>query len=417
METFLVGGALRDKLLGIKSFDNDYVVVGSTPEKMQSLGYRAVGQSFPVFLHPTTNAEYALARVEKKVGAGYKGFECFFDETVSLEEDLSRRDLTINAMAQDSSGQVIDPFNGQTDLKHRILKHVSAAFVEDPVRILRAARFAAKFAEFDFKIADETNALMYKMVKQGEVNALQPERVWKETQKALQTSRPQVYFECLRRCGALEIIFPEINNLFGVPATKYFHGEIDTGIHLMMVLEKICQYSDSPVVRFAALMHDLGKGLTSFANLPSHPEHAEKGVSLVIALCERLKVPNEYKTLGVLAAKYHTKAHKSLQASAEELLTLLYELNVFRFEKRFQEFLLVCEADAFGRIAKPNATYKQAQFLWDVYQAANKVNVQDIIKKGAKGAEIQFQLKQAQTLAIENFIELRSKTKDKKINE
>lgn len=404
MDIFLVGGALRDNLLKINSIDKDYVVVGSTPKEMMALGYQKVGGSFPVFLHPKTKEEYALARVERKTKPGYQGFECDFDNTVTLEEDLSRRDLTINAMAQNDKGELIDPYQGRLDLKAGILRHVSLAFLEDPVRLLRAARFAAKFSTLGFIIADETNALMYSMVKNGEVDALIPERLWKETYKALQTSNPSVFFESLRRCGALEKIFPEIHALYGIPATKTFHGEIDTGVHLMMVLDKATELSDSPVVRFASLMHDLGKGVTGFDNLPSHPMHAEKGVALVLALCDRLKVPNEFRDLGVLAAKLHTRAHKSLQASSDELLALLYDLNAFRFEARFKDFLLVCEADALGRIAKKVTPYKQAPFLWAVYQTAKKVSVQNIIKSGAKGAQITVELKAAQALAIEYFI-------------
>lgn len=408
MKIYLVGGAVRDKLLNIPCVDNDYVVVGTNPKALLSKGYQAVGKSFPVFLHPKSREEYALARTEKKSGVGYKGFECFFDENVTLEEDLKRRDLTINAMAQTQTGEIIDPYHGQQDLENRLLRHVSDAFIEDPVRLLRTARFAAQFALLGFKVANETNRLMYEMVQRGEVDALVPERVWQETEKALNTDHPQVFFETLRQCGALERIFPELHCLFGIPATKYFHGEIDTGVHVMMVLEKAVELSSSPYVKFGAITHDLGKGLTAFEHLPSHPEHAERGEPLVLALCDRLNVPNEYKAIGLISAKYHTRAHKCFKADAQELLDLLYDLQAFRFESRFKDFLHVCEADAFGRIAKPNATYKQAAFLWQVYQAAKAVNVQKIIKKGFKGADIQIKLKQAQVAAIEPLL------KDKK---
>lgn len=409
MKTYLVGGAVRDKLLDIKNFDNDFVVVGATFDQMIDKGFQAVGKAFPVFLHPKTKEEYALARTERKNGKGYKGFECFFDASVTLEQDLKRRDLTINAMAETEDGVLIDPYGGQQDIQKKLLRHVSDAFVEDPVRLLRTARFAAKFASLGFSVAPETNTLMYEMVKRGEVDALVPERVWQETEKALRTDNPQVYFETLRQCGALERIFPELHCLFGMPATKFYHGEIDTGVHLMMVLKKAVEYSDSPYVKFGALMHDLGKGLTAFDKLPSHPEHAERGEPLVNALCDRLNVPNDYRSIGIISAKYHTKAHKCFKATAAELLTLLYDVQAFRFEERFKQFLQVCEADAFGRIAKPNATYKQAAFLMQIYDCAKSIDVQDIIAQGFKGSEIQMKLKQAQQSAIDKLIEERKR--------
>lgn len=411
METFLVGGAVRDNLLKLDVVDKDYVVVGSNNKEMLKIGFKQVGQSFPVFLHPKTKEEYALARTEIKTGAGYQGFECIANEKVTLEEDLSRRDLTINAIAQNNAGDYIDPHNGIADLNNKILRHVSPAFSEDPVRLLRAARFAAKFAPLGFMIADETNLLMYKMVKQGEVDSLVTERVWQETEKALNTSMPQVYFESLRRCGALKVIFPELDALYGVPATKYFHGEIDTGMHNMMVVAKATELSTSPVVRFASLMHDLGKALTPFSELPSHPGHAEMGEDLVRQLCKRLKVPNKYLDLGVMAAKFHTKAHKCMKLSATGLVEFLYELKVFKDEQRFKNFLIVCQADAYGRIARSKKTYPQADYLWQAYVQAKNVAVQDIINDGAEGEQISIEFKQAQIKAIDLFLALKLQDK------
>lgn len=405
MKSFLVGGAVRDKLLGINVKDRDYVVVGATPEKMLALGYQQVGKSFPVFLHPETKEEYALARTEKKIASGYHGFECLFDASVTLEEDLQRRDLTINAIAQDlDNHSYIDPFDGLADLNRRLLRHVSDAFREDPVRVLRAARFAAQLAPLGFKIDIKTNALMYQMVKSGEVKTLVAERVWLETEKALGSKSPHVFFNSLRACGALAVIFPEINALYGVPATKFFHGEIDTGVHTMMVLEQATLLTESIAVRFAALVHDLGKALTPFAALASHPEHAEKGVILVENLCLRLKVPKQYQNLAVLAARLHTRVHKCLKASAELLLNLLYDIQAFKKPSQLKALLLVCQADALGRISKSATIYPQAKYLWQAYLVANDIDVQVVIQQGATGRDIQKKLKEAQCLALSKFI-------------
>lgn len=407
MKTYLVGGAVRDALLNLSVTDRDYVVVGTTAEEMLKQGFLAVGKSFPVFLHPQTKEEYALARTEIKTGQGYHGFDCFFDKSVTLAQDLERRDLTINAMAQTDDGSVIDPYGGQQDIKHKVLRHVSDAFREDPVRVLRTARFAAKLGHLGFSVAAQTLSLMYQMVKSGELNTLTPERVWQETHKALQTQSPSIFFSILRQCGALEVILPELDALFGVPATQYFHGEIDTGVHTLMVLDEATQLSESPVIRFAALCHDLGKGLTPINDLPSHPQHGTKGEALIIKLCARLRVANEFKELAILASCQHTAIHKCLKYSPDELISLLYELKSFKKPALLKSILTVCLADAYGRIAKGARDYPQAPFLWQCYEAAAKVGVQPLIAAGAKGREIRLQLQQAQAAAVAAFIKSR----------
>lgn len=305
MEIYLVGGYVRDQLLGLETKDRDWVVVGAVPEEMLKQDYRQVGKDFPVFLHPQTNEEYALARTERKTAAGYSGFSFHASADVTLEEDLIRRDLTINAIAQADNGELIDPFNGQADIKARILRHVSPAFIEDPVRILRIARFAARFANLNFTIADETKKLMSEMVSNGEVDALVPERVWQETMRALSENAPARYFEVLRDCGALKKLFPEIDRLWGVPQPEKHHPEIDTGIHTMMVLTQAAILSDDPKVRFAALVHDLGKGTTPESQWPKHIDHESSGVPLVEALCDRYRIPNDYRELAIIVTKYH----------------------------------------------------------------------------------------------------------------
>lgn len=411
MEVYLVGGAVRDAQLGLPIVERDYVVVGGCPDKLLAQGYQQVGKSFPVFLHPETKEEYALARTERKISKGYHGFECDVSSEVTLEDDLARRDLTINAIAQTSEGKHIDPYGGLQDLENKVLRHVTSAFREDPVRLLRTARFAARFADKGFEVHSQTIMMMYDMVSQGECHSLIPERVWKETEKALHTNQPHVYFQVLRKCGALAVIFPEIHALFGVPATKVFHAEIDTGVHTMMVLAKASELTTCPITRFAALMHDLGKACTSFDDLPSHPNHAEKGVLPVKKLCERLKVPNVYSELAIMCAKYHTQAHKSMKLDGASLLQLLYSLDAFRNEQRFKQFLMACKADAYGRILyhkkgkpKPEISYPQFEYLWDAYQAASQVNVQEIIQSGAKGADIKTKLIEKQSQVLQCYV-------------
>ncbi|MGA9855235.1 MAG: multifunctional CCA addition/repair protein [Gammaproteobacteria bacterium] len=395
MKTYLVGGAVRDRLLGLPVKERDYVVVGATPTEMSARGFKPVGKDFPVFLHPDTHAEYALARTERKTGRGYHGFEFFSAPEVTLEEDLRRRDLTINAMAEDPKGSLLDPYHGQRDLKARVLRHVSPAFVEDPVRVLRVARFAARFAPLGFKVADETLALMRSMSDNGEVDALVPERIWQETYRALQTDTPAVFFQTLRACGALARVFPEIDRLFGVPQPEKHHPEIDTGVHVMLVLEQAARLSDDMAVRFAALTHDLGKGTTPADVLPHHYGHEERSVKLVAALCERLRVPRDNRELAVLAARYHGLAHRAQELRADTLLKLFTGCDAFRRPQRFEQFLLVCEADARGRLGMEHAAYPQAAYLRTALNAASAVDMQSLGGEKLEGAEIGARLQRA----------------------
>ena len=388
MNTYLVGGAVRDEMLGLEVRERDYVVVGSTPEAMRAKGFRQVGKDFPVFLHPDTAEEYALARTERKSGAGYTGFVVHADPDVTLEEDLRRRDLTINALARAADGTLIDPYGGAQDLADRLLRHVSPAFVEDPVRVLRAARFAARFAALGFRIAAPTMALMSEMVDNGEIDALVPERVWTETTKALMCERPSVYFETLRECGALARIFPEIDALFGVPQTAKWHPEIDTGVHTMMVVDQAAQLSDRLSVRFAALTHDLGKALTPAAVLPGHRGHEHRSGPLIQALCERLRVPNECRDLALAVAVQHTKVHRAEELKAATVMKLFESTDALRRPERFDELLLACEADARGRLGFENRRYPQAEYLRALLQAAQTVKPRELDFEGLEGPAI-----------------------------
>ncbi len=403
MKTYLVGGAVRDKLLGIPVKDNDWVVVGASPEEMLAEGYTAVGKDFPVFLHPNTHEEYALARTERKTAAGYHGFQFHAKSDVTLEEDVMRRDLTINALAEDEKGEVIDYTNGQTDLENRILRHVSPAFAEDPVRILRIARFSARFANLGFTIADETMQLMKNMVEQGEVDALVAERVWQETVKALAEPSPDVFIEVLRECGALNTLFPEIDRLFGVPQPEEHHPEIDTGIHTLMVLQQACLLSDDPVVRFAALTHDLGKGTTDKDILPHHYGHEERGYYLVQKLCKRYKVPNQFTQLAEITSRYHTHVHRALEVKPKTLLKVLNATDAFRRPERFEQFLLACTADSHGRPGYENYDYQQAPFFALIRDKAADVDVQAIIKDGFENEQISNELHQRRLVIIKDI--------------
>lgn len=387
-ETWQVGGCVRDRLLGLPIKDHDWVVVGATPEAMLNAGFRPVGKDFPVFLHPQTHEEYALARTERKTAPGYTGFQFHAAPEVSLEQDLARRDLTVNAMAESDSGEIIDPFGGQKDLQARLLRHVSPAFVEDPVRILRVARFAARFAGLGFKVADETMQLMRKMVDNGEVAALVAERVWQEMHRALAEEQPAVFIQILRDCGALAVLFPEIDRLFGVPQPEKHHPEVDTGIHTLMVLEQAARLSDEPKVRFAALLHDLGKGLTPADQLPRHIGHEARGVPLVKALCTRLKVSKDYRELAVLVTRYHMHYHRVAELRSATLLETLEALDAFRRPERFEHFLIACEADSRGRTGFENAEFEQPRLFREAYQAAAAVNVQSLLEKNLKGKAI-----------------------------
>lgn len=392
MKTYLVGGAVRDKILGLPIKDRDWVVTGATPEKMLELHYTPVGKDFPVFLHPKTHEEYALARTERKTAAGYHGFQFHADPDVTLEEDILRRDLTINALAEDDAGNIIDHVNGRADIENRLLRHVSPAFAEDPVRVLRIARFAARFAHLGFSVADETMDLMRNMVKAGEINALVAERVWQETQRALTEPAPDVFIEVLRECGALAILFPEIDRLFGVPQPKEHHPEIDTGVHTMMVLQQACLLSEDPLVRFAALTHDLGKGTTAKDLLPHHYDHEERGVNLVIELCERFKVPNQYRELAVITSRYHTHVHRAFEVKPKTLLKVLNSTDAFRKPERFKQFITACVADSHGRPGYENYDYRQAPFFELVRDKAANVDVQNIIKDGFEKEKISDEL-------------------------
>lgn len=373
--TYLVGGAVRDALLGIGGSDRDWVVVGATPDAMLETGFTPVGKDFPVFLHPDTKEEYALARTERKSGTGYKGFTVYATPEVTLEEDLQRRDLTINAIAQDAEGKLVDPWGGVNDLNNRVLRHVSPAFAEDPLRVLRVARFAARFANQGFTIASETQTLMRTMSASGELEDLVAERVWREFDKALQESQAHVFISVLRDCGALATLLPEVDRLFGVPQPKQWHPEIDTGVHALMSLRLACRLSNDLAVRFAALMHDVGKGLTPAEDWPQHIAHEHKGVQAIADACQRLRVPANCADLARLSSQYHTHCHQMQVLKPATVLKTLEGLDAFRRPQRLQKFLLVCEADARGRTGLEDQPYPQADLLWQCFVAADEVDV------------------------------------------
>ncbi len=404
MEIFLVGGAVRDRLLGLAVKDNDWVVTGASPVTMLDAGFKPVGKDFPVFLHPKTGEEYALARTERKSGKGYHGFHFHADENVTLEQDLQRRDLTINALAEDENGKLIDTVGGEKDLKLRLLRHVSPAFAEDPVRILRIARFLARFACLGFRIADETQQLMKIMVKAGEVNDLVPERVWQETSQALVEPNPEKFIEALHDCGALKILFPEIECLFGVPQPEQYHPEIDTGRHTLLVLQQACLLSSEPEVRFAALTHDLGKGTTDKARLPHHYGHEERGYHLVSVLCDRYKAPKAYKQLAKISARYHTHIHRAFEEKPKTLLKVLESTDAFRRPGRFEQFLLVCTADSRGRPTYEKNPYLQADFFRLLLKKVSEIDVKDIVAAGFKGIAIAEQLHQKRLKVVKKHL-------------
>jgi tRNA nucleotidyltransferase (CCA-adding enzyme) len=388
MQIFLVGGAVRDSLLKRPVTERDWVVVGASIDEMLAQGFQQVGKDFPVFLHPKSKEEYALARTERKSGKGYTGFSVNADSSITLEEDLSRRDLTINAIAQDDQGNLIDPFNGQADIDNKLLRHVSPAFAEDPLRVLRVARFAARYAHLGFRVADETLVLMREIVSAGEVDYLTAERVWKETQRALTEKNPDVYFSVLRDCGALKVLFSEIDALFGVPQTAAYHPEIDTGVHCLMSLQQAVKLSDDPLIRFATLIHDLGKATTPVDILPRHIGHEERSLPLIETLCQRIKCPNDYKELALAVAAWHTHCHRALELKASSLLKLLLRLDAFRRPERFEQFLVCCESDARGRTSFEDRDYPQANFLRKVYQICIEVKAKEFVDQGIIGIKI-----------------------------
>lgn len=392
IQYYLVGGAVRDRLLGLPIKDRDWVVTGASPEQMQALGFRPVGKDFPVFLHPETHEEYALARTERKTARGYHGFEFYTDPNTSLLEDLQRRDLTINALAETSEGALIDPYGGRLDLEQRILRHVSTAFAEDPVRILRVARFYARYAQYGFQIAPETMELMRSMVDAGEVDSLIPERVWQELEQALGEPNPECFIQTLHDCGALAILFPEIERLFGVPQPPKHHPEIDTGVHTLLVLQRAAQLSQSSAVRFAALTHDLGKGLTPADILPSHHGHEERSFKLVGKLCQRYRAPKHFQQLAELTARYHTHIHRAFEQQAKTCLMVLEACDAFRRPWRFEELLIACQADSQGRTGFENRPYPQAELFRAILLACQAVDVQAIIQLGYQGEQIREQV-------------------------
>jgi len=392
VKTFLVGGAVRDALLRLPVKDRDWVVVGTTPEAMLAEGYQQVGRDFPVFLHPRSREEYALARTERKSGKGYTGFVTQFAPDVSLEQDLQRRDLTINAIAQSDSGELIDPYGGQRDLAQRQLRHVSAAFNEDPLRVLRVARFAARFAHLNFRIADETQALMREMAVSGELAHLTAERVWKETEKALLTRNPQVYFQVLRDCGALQVLFPEIDSLYGIPAPIKWHPEIDTGVHALMTLTMSAALSDQLDVRFATLFHDVGKALTPPEKWPSHHGHGLAGVPIVEALCQRLRVPNQIRDLALVVTEFHDVVHTIERQPADALIALFDRIDAWRKPDRVEKMALTSEADARGRAGMESMAYPQGDYLRQAFSLAQAVPTKEVVAAGFKGAEVREEL-------------------------
>ena len=385
MEIYLVGGAVRDELLGLPVKERDWVVVGATPDDLLRRGFRPVGKDFPVFLHPDTHEEYALARTERKTAPGYYGFSIHAAPEVTLEDDLLRRDLTINAMARDTQGRLLDPYQGRADLDARRLRHVSPAFAEDPVRMLRLARFSARYAPLGFQIAPETLELLRTMVANGEADCLVPERVWAETVRALGEKQPGRFIETLRECGALARIFPELDRLFGVPQPPLHHPEIDTGIHTLLALAQTVRLGADVVTRFAVLVHDLGKGATPVEEWPRHLGHEQRGADVIRLFCQRLRAPNMYRELAVLTARFHTHVHRALELRPKTLLNTLQGLDAFRKPQRFQQFLVACEADARGRQGLEDRDYPQAAWMQRVYQVAAGAPVQSLVEQGLTG--------------------------------
>ncbi len=406
LRKWLVGGAVRDALMGRPVEDRDWVVVGASPQEMLNRGFLPVGQDFPVFLDPVTHEEVALARTERKTAPGYHGFSFHAAPDVTLEEDLRRRDLTINAMAQDESGTLVDPYGGQRDLAAKLLRHVSEAFCEDPVRILRVARFAARWP--DFRVAPETEALMRQMVRDGEVDALVSERVWQELSRGLMSAQPSRMFAVLRDCGALARLLPEVDRLWGVPQRAEHHPEVDTGVHVMMVVDTAAQSQAPLSVRFACLVHDLGKGTTPAAELPGHPDHEPRGAALVAGLCERLRIPTECRALAEVVAREHGAVHGSERLDAAGVVQLLTRCDALRRPERFGEVLWACECDSRGRLGFDAAPYPQRQALWRALQAARSVDTariaRDCAQRGLTGVRVGEAIQAARTAAVASVL-------------
>ena len=411
IDSYLVGGAVRDKLLNRKIVERDYVVVGANVETMLALGFNQVGKDFPVFLHPKTKEEFALARTEKKQGQGYTGFICYASPEVTLEQDLLRRDLTVNAMAEDSNGDIIDPYNGQQDLQNRILRHVSPAFSEDPLRVLRVARFAARYHYLGFSIATETLTLMSTISRSGELNTLSAERIWKEMQRSIDEANPEVFFQVLRQCGALEKLWPELNALWGIPNPARWHPEICSGIHTMMALKQAVKLTTTePVnktsIRFATLCHDLGKTLSPIDDLPRHLGHEKAGIPLVENICQRLKIPNQVKSLALKVCEFHLHCHKAFELKPTTILKLFNKIDLWRKSEEFESFLIACQADFLGRKGNENKDYPQASYLREIASLARQVTAKSFVEQGLKGIEIKNAMKDAQLDIIKQFVSL-----------
>tara|TARA_R110000772_G_scaffold109480_5_gene212704 strand:- start:366 stop:1631 length:1266 start_codon:yes stop_codon:yes gene_type:complete len=403
LNTFLVGGAVRDSLLNRAVVDNDYVVVGSSVEAMCQLGFIQVGKDFPVFLHPKSKQEYALARTEKKSGQGYTGFNCNASPNVTLEEDLLRRDLTINAMAMDENGKIVDPYNGQIDLKNKVLRHVSMAFIEDPLRVLRVARFAARYHEYGFTIAPETLALMTQLSESGELLSLSGERVWQEMQRSLADANPEVFFQVLYQCQALKSLWPDLHNLWGIPNPAKWHPEICSGLHTMMVLKQAVLLSTKTTIRFASVCHDLGKSLTEDETLPSHPGHETAGLPLIEELCARLRVPTAYKTLALKVCQFHLHAHKVFELKASTILKLYDQLDAWRKPEEFYDFLLCCQADFTGRLGFEKREYRQKDFLYHAFEKLVLITAKPFVEQGLKGLEIKAAISEQRLEVLKQF--------------
>lgn len=402
MKVYLVGGAVRDQLLGYPVKERDWVIVGASPQELKIQGYQQVGRDFPVFLHPKTREEYALARTERKMAPGYHGFTCDFSSDVTLEDDLVRRDLTINAMAMDTDGKLIDPYHGQDDLRAKLLRHVSPAFIEDPVRVLRVARFAARYHHLGFKLADETRALMYEMVRRGELGHLVAERAWQEWQRSLQEKNPEQFINTLRACGALQIVLPELDALFGIPNPCRYHPEVDSGIHTLMVLSAVVEMSDNPIIRFAALTHDLGKACTPMGRWPGHHGHEELGLGVIEHLCQRLRIPADYRKFALMVSRFHLKIHRLNQLRPSTIVDIFDQTDAFRRRQLFDQLLVVCEADARGK--GQQTPYKQAQHWSHLLDECSKVSAQTLIAQGFQGEAIKLGLHRCRVVCVESLM-------------